>query len=173
MENLFIAIAFLIGAGVGFFIKTYLDRISVKEKLEFIGNQKEMKMSDRPIELADAQTRIKELQKIITTTPNTVGNLLSTKRWVVESSTLNKIISQKNTDDNDCKYVVFYPALTEDKTGITFVLLGSAIDASGKYSLIKEQNEKQSDGTTKIMPGEIWDYIGPCPPYRNCPEDDL
>lgn len=173
MKNLLIGIAFVIGAGVGFFIKIYLDRIPVKGKLEFVGNQKEMRLSDLPIKLGDAQTRTNELQDMITHNPNMIGSLLSTKRWVVEVSTLNRIISQKNKVNNNCEYVVFYPALTEDRRGITFVLLGAAKNEFGKYTLIKEQNVKQSDGTIKPMPGEIWDYIGPCPPYANCPEDEL
>lgn len=175
-------IMLIIGITIGFYGKPFLEGSQSDEKLKFVGNTRNKSaLLDSPIEVSEATTQIGDLQTIIREHPEELQNLLETKKWVVEATTLQRIIAQRNMLNNPCEYVVFYPALTKKdpdptkKRGITFVMIGTAKGADGKYYLIKKQGLRNPGGTTGVReaPGEVWDYIGPCPPFQNCPEDDF
>lgn len=83
------------------------------------------------------------------------------KSWKVERYVFDAILGQKGKDSATVDAIQFYPAIGGDG-GLTLILVGRYGDRLALRQVKAGQGEVQ---------GEVWDYIGPCPP-RDCPNGE-
>ncbi|MBU1822673.1 MAG: hypothetical protein KKG00_14340, partial [Bacteroidetes bacterium] len=80
---------------------------------------------------------------------------METRRsWKVERYVFDAILGQKDKDSTTVDAIQFYPAIGKDG-GLTLILIGRYGD---RLAL------KQVKAGLGEVKGEVWDYIGPCPP---------
>lgn len=150
-----VAVSFLAGSGLGYFGYEWLHRIDVFKN----GDLKAI--SDAKIPLLVARERITSLRKSgsFVLDPN--------QSWEVKRTTFDAILSQVDALGAPLESIQFYPAYAEDSKSLTLVLVGRSPNG-----LVLKRQFKNTDGTITELEGELWDYIGPCPPRRDCPQNE-
>lgn len=163
MKNLIIGIAVGIMIGIGIGYKLFTPKMTEEKKLGFgtIKNISDKSILTNPIAYDIAKENIIAFEDLLKTHPERLPNLLAIKSWLIKASAFEAILAQKNQNQLGCEFIRFYPALNSTKDSVTLIMVGQVGD-----ELLLKRN-----GNT--VEGQIWDYIGPCPPPSNCPKMDL
>ena len=150
-----VVVSFLAGSGVGYLGYKWLHQIEIFEK----SNSKAILDSKIPFLLA--RERITSLRQSgsFVLDPN--------QSWEVKRTTFDAILSQVDTLAASLESIQFYPAFAEDSKSLTLVLVGRSPNG-----LVLKRQVKNADGTMTELEGELWDYIGPCPPRQDCPQNE-
>lgn len=119
----------------------------------------EISQSSAPINILDARINFDTARNRIMKFRN--DSTVTIKRditWEVKRSTLETILKQIDESDSLVTAIQFYPAFDQKYEGLTLIMVGR----TGEKLIFKQKN-----GAV----GELWDYIGPCPP-KICPLGD-
>lgn len=112
-----------------------------------------------PIRILDARLSIDTARVRITRfRHDSTVTILSRQSWEVKRTTLETILKQTDESGALVTAVQFYPAFDKEYKGLTLIMAGR----SGKKLVLKQKSGEI---------GELWDYIGPCPP-DDCPKGE-
>lgn len=150
-----VVFSLLLGVGIGYVGYEWLHRLKIFEQK---GNKSVL---DSKIKLEVARARITALRQ------SGPFVLDLDQSWEVKRTTFDAILSQVDTLGAPVESIQVYPAYAEDGKSLTLVLVGRSPNG-----LVLQQQVKNAAGGTTKREGEIWDYIGPCPPYQNCPNNE-
>lgn len=150
-----VVFSLLLGVGIGYAGYEWLHRLKIFEL------SRNMSVLDSKIKLEVARARITALRQ------SGPFMLDLNQSWEVKRTTFDAILSQVDTLGVPLESIQFYPAYAEDGKSLTLVLVGRSPNG-----LVLKQQVRNAAGGTSNVEGEIWDYIGPCPPYQNCPKNE-